>query len=295
MEIYVVHEVTYSIDPISIAGISNQQSQNPLIIALHGWLDNANSFLPLMPYLSDFHVIAIDWAGHGHSEHRPLGTDYLQMDYVDDLNQLIEINNWHGAILLGHSMGGILASIYASIYPEKVTKVISIDSFGPLVSDEKDTVKILKEGIESRQKSRKKPRTRLPETSLQNLIEKRSQHTELSHLNISLLIKRSVKPVSTCEIEITPDTRVQWTTDKRLRKPSLLRLTEGQGRAIIQANGTEMLVIAATQGFVTKRKQLARRTDWNSKIKTVEIEGGHHIHMENPEGIAKLLKQFIAI
>jgi pimeloyl-ACP methyl ester carboxylesterase len=295
MEIFVVHEVTYSIDPISIAGISNQRSQKPLMIALHGWLDNANSFLPLIPYLSDYHVIAIDWAGHGHSEHRPLGTDYLQMDYVDDLNQLIEINDWHGAILLGHSMGGILASIYASVYPEKVTKVISIDSFGPLVSDEHDTVKILKEGIESRQKARNKPQSRLPETSLQNLIEKRSQHTELSHLNISLLIKRSVKPASTCETEITPDTLVQWTTDKRLRKPSLLRLTEGQGRAIIQAIGTEMLVIAATQGFVTKRKQLARRTDWNSNIKTVEIEGGHHIHMENPEGIAELLKQFIAI
>ena len=97
-----MHEVTYQIDPISIAGISNQQLGKPLIIALHGWLDNANSIVPLMPYLMDYHVIALDWAGHGHSDHRPSGMEYLQMDYVDDLNQLIETNEWHGAILFGH-------------------------------------------------------------------------------------------------------------------------------------------------------------------------------------------------
>jgi len=269
-----VHEVTYQIDPISIAGISNQQLGKPLIIALHGWLDNANSIVPLMPYLMDYHVIALDWAGHGHSDHRPSGMEYLQMDYVDDLNQLIETNEWHGAILLGHSMGGILASIYASVYPEKIDRVISIDSFGPLVGDEQDTVETLRKGIDTRQQSRNKSKRALPEMSLQSLIEKRSQHTELSHLNISLLISRSVKPSSNFETTVTPDTQVQWTTDRRLRKPSLLRLTEGQAREIMKSINAKMLIIAATEGFVTQRKQLAKRGEWNGNIETVEIEGG---------------------
>ena len=289
-----MHEVTYQIDPISIAGISNQQLGKPLIIALHGWLDNANSIVPLMPYLMDYHVIALDWAGHGHSDHRPSGMEYLQMDYVDDLNQLIETNEWHGAILLGHSMGGILASIYASVYPEKIDRVISIDSFGPLVGDEQDTVETLRKGIDTRQQSRNKSKRALPEMSLQSLIEKRSQHTELSHLNISLLISRSVKPSSNFETTVTPDTQVQWTTDRRLRKPSLLRLTEGQAREIMKSINAKMLIIAATEGFVTQRKQLAKRGEWNGNIETVEIEGGHHIHMENPEGVAHLIKQFIS-
>ena len=269
-----MHEVTYQIDPISIAGISNQQLGKPLIIALHGWLDNANSIVPLMPYLMDYHVIALDWAGHGHSDHRPSGMEYLQMDYVDDLNQLIETNEWHGAILLGHSMGGILASIYASVYPEKIDRVISIDSFGPLVGDEQDTVETLRKGIDTRQQSRNKSKRALPEMSLQSLIEKRSQHTELSHLNISLLISRSVKPSSNFETTVTPDTQVQWTTDRRLRKPSLLRLTEGQAREIMKSINAKMLIIAATEGFVTQRKQLAKRGEWNGNIETVEIEGG---------------------
>lgn len=289
-----MHEVTYQIDPISIAGISNQQLGKPLIIALHGWLDNANSIVPLMPYLMDYHVIALDWAGHGHSDHRPSGMEYLQMDYVDDLNQLIETNEWHGAILLGHSMGGILASIYAAVYPEKIDRVISIDSFGPLVGDEQDTVETLRKGIDTRQQSRNKSKRALPEMSLQSLIEKRSQHTELSHLNISLLISRSVKPSSNFETTVTPDTQVQWTTDRRLRKPSLLRLTEGQAREIMKSINAKMLIIAATEGFVTQRKQLAKRGEWNGNIETVEIEGGHHIHMENPEGVAHLIKQFIS-
>ena len=53
------------------------QEGNPPVMALHGWLDNANSFDLIAPALSDFDIFALDFAGHGHSDHRPLHTPYL--------------------------------------------------------------------------------------------------------------------------------------------------------------------------------------------------------------------------
>ncbi|MEO8000969.1 MAG: alpha/beta fold hydrolase, partial [Arenimonas sp.] len=56
------------------------QSGNPegeKILCLHGWLDNAASFVPMMPMLEKYNVVALDMAGHGGSQHRMPGYDYV--------------------------------------------------------------------------------------------------------------------------------------------------------------------------------------------------------------------------
>ena len=48
----------------------------PKVLCLHGWLDNAASFVPLSGYLKDFDLLALDFAGHGFSSHRPASSRY---------------------------------------------------------------------------------------------------------------------------------------------------------------------------------------------------------------------------
>ena len=75
-----------------IALLDNGRQGKPLIVALHGWLDNGASFLPLVPHLDECHLVCVDLPGHGHSDHKP--TPYVFVDWLDDLHQIAQAAGW---------------------------------------------------------------------------------------------------------------------------------------------------------------------------------------------------------
>ena len=70
-----MREITLQVPLGQLAALRNDGS-GPRVLALHGWLDNAASFLPMAPYLRDFDLVALDLPGHGRSMHLPPGADY---------------------------------------------------------------------------------------------------------------------------------------------------------------------------------------------------------------------------
>ena len=58
-----------------IAALRGGTPGAPRVLALHGWLDNAASFLPLAAHLRAIDLVALDLPGHGHSAHLPPGAD----------------------------------------------------------------------------------------------------------------------------------------------------------------------------------------------------------------------------
>ncbi|MGQ5523172.1 alpha/beta fold hydrolase [Chitinimonas sp. PSY-7] len=103
------------------------------ILLLHGWMDCAATFQFMVDAapaeLLDFELIALDWRGFGESAWAAEG--YYFPDYLADLDALI---NWLAPalplILVGHSMGGMVASLYAGIRPERVSHLVSLEGFG---------------------------------------------------------------------------------------------------------------------------------------------------------------------
>mgnify|MGYP006388282055 CR=1 FL=1 len=67
----------WQVNNLQLAGLSWGEPGEKPLLALHGWLDNAASFIPLLPLLEKYHVVALDFAGHGGSEHRAAGYDYV--------------------------------------------------------------------------------------------------------------------------------------------------------------------------------------------------------------------------
>jgi pimeloyl-ACP methyl ester carboxylesterase len=103
----------------------------PKIIMLHGWMDMSASFQFVVDALQgDWHVIAPDWRGFGLTE-RVHGDTYWFPDYVADLDFILDhVAPGEAVNLLGHSMGGNIAGIYAGARPERVGKLINLEGFG---------------------------------------------------------------------------------------------------------------------------------------------------------------------
>ncbi|HKQ26164.1 MAG TPA: alpha/beta hydrolase [Burkholderiales bacterium] len=105
---------------------------------LHGWMDVSASFQFVVDELRhNWHVIAPDWRGFGLSEWT--NDSYWFPDYISDLDALLDhFQRDAPANLVGHSMGGNVANLYAGIRSERVGKLVLAEGFGlPATKPEK--------------------------------------------------------------------------------------------------------------------------------------------------------------
>lgn len=102
----------------------------PLCILLHGWMDAGATFQFLVDALPpSWDVIAPDWRGCGQSAWSP-GSYYFP-EYLADLDALLNVLSPETPVwLVGHSMGGNVASLYAGIRPERVSRLVSLEGLG---------------------------------------------------------------------------------------------------------------------------------------------------------------------
>jgi pimeloyl-ACP methyl ester carboxylesterase len=103
----------------------------PKLFLLHGWMDVSASFQFMVDALAnDWHVIALDWRGFGLSER--VTTDcYWFPDYLADLDAMLDVLAPEQAVtLVGHSMGGNIATLYAGVRPQRVSRLVNLEGFG---------------------------------------------------------------------------------------------------------------------------------------------------------------------
>ncbi len=104
-------------------------SSKPMIVLLHGWMDCGATYKFAADYLVDhYYLVAPDWRGFGQTDHAP---GYWFPDYFADLEKILDHYSPNNpARLVGHSMGGNIALMYAGIQPHRVSKVLSLEALG---------------------------------------------------------------------------------------------------------------------------------------------------------------------
>ena len=108
----------------------------PTLFMLHGWMDVADSFQFMVDAFDrPFHILAPDWRGYGLSESGNVDNFWFP-DYMADLDALLNHFAAHGPIdLLGHSMGGNVAMMYAGVRPNRIRRLINLEGFGMAPTD----------------------------------------------------------------------------------------------------------------------------------------------------------------
>lgn len=266
-----------------LAGIEYNalHEQQPSIIYIHGWLDNAASFQPIMDKIADLipnaHQVAFDLAGHGLSSHKASDDFYSFHDYIDDLHQLLVNLSLKKCILVGHSLGGLITSCYSAAFPEHVVGLIQIDGIGPLGESAENAVHRLRQGIVSRERVRRKPRKGY--ASFEQALAHKAKTTKLNHDVVLPMVERGIEQRGNTWY---------WRADNRLSALALYRMSVEQVVTYLQHIHCRFDIVAAQHGLITQRNDLQR---WRPSHAVVHhFPGGHHCHLENPTALAELIQ-----
>jgi len=112
-------------------------------ILVHGWLDNAGSFDPLIAnyFPSTGHrLIAIDVPGHGFSSHYPKGFYFHYLDGLQVIRRVSNHLNLDNFNIMGHSMGAGMCMVFAATFPECVKRLVQLESLKPMSRNVEMTV-----------------------------------------------------------------------------------------------------------------------------------------------------------
>ncbi len=238
--------------------------QGDVVIASHGWLDNAATFDVMAPCLSDKRIICLDLPGHGLSPWLPPEADYHIWTPVEAVVEVVR--GFDSPVhLMGHSMGGVVSLLAAAAVPERVRSVVSIDVIGPLTQSPSNVLHNFRAAI-----------TPLPSkvariyASKEDAIQVRADASKLSP---------SVVRGIACRNLSTVDGGCSWRTDPRLRNLSRFRFTPDIAQVFLAGIACPALIIRALDGYLSKEK-VDMYLPFIAGGRCVTVPGHHHCHLD---------------
>jgi|TARA_R110000772_G_scaffold83851_4_gene177331 pimeloyl-ACP methyl ester carboxylesterase len=105
----------------------------PVALCMHGLTRNSADFAGLAPHLTQrYRVLVADQRGRGRSAYDPEPARYQPLTYVQDMFRLLDEQDVQQAVLVGTSMGGLMAMMMAAMQPARVSAIV-LNDIGPEV------------------------------------------------------------------------------------------------------------------------------------------------------------------
>ncbi|GBF51914.1 hydrolase or acetyltransferase [Leptospira ryugenii] len=267
----------------NIEGWETGNPQGKTILAFHGWLDNANTFLPLAEHFPDYRFISLDFPGHGKSSHKPDGTIYHFVEYALEIIAVSQVLGLKDFILLGHSMGAAICTLVAGLEVLELSHLVLIEALGPMTSEPKKAPEIMKEAISQILHPRGKKETYFPDWD--SAIAIRMRAGDMKKESVEILMDRG--------LEKGPK-GLRPRRDLRLHYNSLIRLTEEHVISFCKNIQCPTLLLLGKQSMYPISQIFEERKNAIRNFKEVLLEGGHHLHLDDPEPIANEMKKFLS-
>lgn len=307
MNLYKPKERTFKTPYGQIAALEwGNPEASKKVLCVHGWLDNAGSFEPLMPHIlkhgdnsKNYHIVAIDHPGTGLSSHKPTGSEYTTFSTIIEMRRVINDLGWNKFSIIGHSLGSHYSFLYSCIYSYQIESMISIDLEHPIGRGLQNWDVILNSSIEECFRNeyfhKDDPTTniRVPVYSEEDAIKRLmdGHSNSLTVESAKILLKRGA-------------TKGSWgyTFNRDLRLRSLFvefRPDDDTWRQYIKMFfHANLLVIRATRTPYRRpeslRKSYYELFEKNCRyFRDVEVEGTHHLHMNTPETVAPEINRYL--
>ena len=121
-----------------------EAGQGPLIVLVHGYTGSKENWLPVMRQLArDHRVIAADLPGWGESTPQT-GADYGPSAQAERLSAFLQSESEPAALLVGHSMGGMISGLMTATHPQQVERIVFMSSAGVRFTENEFARRVLK-------------------------------------------------------------------------------------------------------------------------------------------------------
>ncbi len=259
----------------------------PAVLLLHGWLDAGETFQFMVDALrQDRPLVALDWRGFGRSEWPHEG--YWFQDYFGDLDALLDLLSPAAPVpLIGHSMGGNIASMYAGLRPERVRCVINLEGFGLRRTSPEQAPKRLRKWLEQL----KSGAERKQYSSMEELAAViRFRYPRFSDAQAAFVAGAWGKLEADGRVRLVSDPRHYWVNPVLYKREDTEACWREVRAPILMILGEESdhLAQLGVDGTPAAFREIIPH------IEIARVPGaGHMLHIERPDLVAPLVENFL--
>lgn len=274
-------------------GVATPSADRPgsrKLILLHGWMDVSASFQFLVDSLdAGWDIYAPDWRGYGLTDWVKADS-YWFSDYVGDLDQLLERIQPDAPVnLVGHSLGGNVASIYAGTRPARIAKFVNLEGFGmSRTKPEQAPARLLRWLDELRE-----PPALRPYDSFAALADRlQKNNPRLARERAEFLARHWGKEVPGGKVELRSDPAHKIVNATLSRYEEMLAFWKQVTAPVLWVDAAESKTLK--QIGIDSEDYAERRAAYRTlRYETVQ-DAGHMLHHDQPERVARLIEDFLA-
>ena len=261
----------------------------PLLVLVHGHRDASITFQFVVDHFArDWHVVAPDWRGFGHSGWAPQG--YWHQDYLADLDALLENLSPDAPVrLAGHSLGGNISNLYAGVRPDRIARICSLDGFGLRTGSADDSPRHLHKFLAA---WREPVPTARPYPDVEAMAERLMQANKKLDLPRALLLAAN-------QHRVLADGSLVWSFDPAHSRPFATLHRVDEWAACWRNITAPALWIASGRVFPPSMQSDSLTFEWRlEQLADVEYHRlentSHNLHHDAPEQVAALVEDFMA-
>jgi pimeloyl-ACP methyl ester carboxylesterase len=261
--------------------------ETPLVLLLHGWQDTGDTFQFMVDHFAaDWPLAAADWRGFGQSAWPQEG--YWFPDYYADLDALLDQLSPHAPVsLVGHSMGGNIAALYAGLRPERVRCVVNLEGFGlPRTTPQRALEQARKWLVQVKEVPPLKDYESFER--LASVIAAR--YPRFSMAQAAFIAKAWANETADGRVRLLGDSRHRWVSAMPYRRDEaeVIWRASTAPHLLVLADESEYLASLGADGT----DEALRATFPHLEIAHV-AEAGHMLHIERAATVAALVEKFL--
>jgi pimeloyl-ACP methyl ester carboxylesterase len=266
------------------------------LVMVHGWMDVAASYQFVVDAFDhETYVIAPDWRGYGLTQ-SPDADNYWFPDYLADLDFLIDHYSPDAPVdLVGHSMGGNIAMLYAGSRPDRLRRLVNLEGFGMAVTRPSQAPKRFAKWMDELKAFHRGEMALKPYDSVDGVAQRLMKtNRRLSQDKADWLARHWAKPDAENKWRILGDAAHKIINAQLYRVDEVLEIYKSIAAPTLAVEASDDSLAKWWQGKYSLAEYHERLRCVPDARRAVVHDAGHMLHHDQPEQLAQLIESFLS-